>query len=346
LISEPLEKPCHDACTPDIFNDWFSRYQEHFDRYKPDPHDIYNIDETGFILGEGEKAYIIIDKKRGSSNHRIKAKKGELLTAIECVSATRTAIAPMIIYKGEYLQHHWFEPGAPRDWIVATSPKGWTSNALGLWWLQNHFEPSTRVKNDGYRFLLLDGHGSHLTPEFQSFCAEKKIILLCIPAHTSHMLQPLDVGVFSSIKHYFRRAVERRLRAGYSRFPKAEFLQTYYETRPQGMTERNIKSGWRKTGLVPFNPDKAIQRLPLPLLSTPPRSPSHISSVPIQTPQNHGDLVELEKQLSGSLSTVVQAAKKISKAATLFHSWAIIAEAEYNKLHRETHQAQEAAYRK
>jgi hypothetical protein len=115
LIAEPLEKPRYDACTPNIFNNWFSRYKEHFDRYKPDPRNIYNIDETGFILGKGEKAYVIVEKQSGSSSYRIKAKKGKLLTAIECVSATGMTIAPMIIYKGEYLQHHWFEPSAPRD---------------------------------------------------------------------------------------------------------------------------------------------------------------------------------------------------------------------------------------
>jgi hypothetical protein len=124
LISEPLEKSCHDACTPDIFNDWFCQYQEHFGRYKPDPHDIYNIDETGFILGKGKKAYVIIDKQHGSSSHHVKVKKGELPIATEYVSATGMAIASMIIYKGEYLQHYWPEPGAPWDWVVATSPKG------------------------------------------------------------------------------------------------------------------------------------------------------------------------------------------------------------------------------
>jgi hypothetical protein len=110
------------------------------------------------------------------------------------------------------------------------------------------------------------------------------------------MLQPLDVDVFSSVKHYFHRAVHRCLRAGYSRFLKPEFLQTYHEIRPQGMTERNIQSGWRKTGLVPFNPDKAIQRLPPPSQSTPPGSPSHTFRAPVQTPRNYSHLVELEKQ--------------------------------------------------
>ena len=101
-----------------------------------------------------------------------------------------------------------FHQNAPKDWIVATSPKGWTSNSLGLWWLKEHFEPAIQPLDNSYRFLILDGHGSHCTSEFQNFCNRQKIILFCLPPHTSYMLQPLDVVVSSSMKHYFRHAVE------------------------------------------------------------------------------------------------------------------------------------------
>ena len=80
--------------------------------------------------------------------------------------------------------------------------------------------------------------------------------------------------MFSPLKHYFYRAIERRLRTGASRFPKTEFLQTYTAIRPQALTEINIKSGFKKAGLIPFNPDKAIERLPTspPPPSLPPSS--------------------------------------------------------------------------
>src|SRR2546421_5146904 len=109
LFAKPIEKSRNDACTPKIFKGWFNRFKEHFDKYKPDQQNIYNIDETGFVLGDGEKFYAIIDKHLTSKSCSTKAKKGELLTAIECVSSACKAIPPMIIYQGAYLQHHWFE---------------------------------------------------------------------------------------------------------------------------------------------------------------------------------------------------------------------------------------------
>jgi hypothetical protein len=50
------------------------------------------------------------------------------------------------------------------------------------------------------RLLILDGHSSYLTAEFDDFCKKNAIICLCMPAHASHHLQPLDVGVFSLLK--------------------------------------------------------------------------------------------------------------------------------------------------
>ena len=257
LIVKPIDQSRVSAYTPEIFQQWFDKFQMHFEKYQPSTSDIYNIDETGFVLGDGEKRYAILDKRLGIGS-TAKAKKGESLIVIECVSAIGASISPMIIYKGKHLQGHWFDSSAPKDWLVVTSPKGWTSNALGLKWLQ-YFELATRPQNGGYRFLILDGHGSHLTPDFQDFCTQYKIVLLCLPPHTSHMLQPLDIAVFSPFKHYFRRAIERRLQAGALKFPKTEFLETYQKVRPQALTEKNIKSGFRKAGLVPFNPQKALE---------------------------------------------------------------------------------------
>jgi hypothetical protein len=47
-----------------------------------------------------------------------------------------------------------------------------------------------------YRLLILDGHGNHATAEFDQSRSENNIIALYMPPHSSHLLQPLDVGCF------------------------------------------------------------------------------------------------------------------------------------------------------
>ena len=150
------------------------------------------------------------------------------------------------------------------------------------------------------------------------------------------MLQPLDIAVFSPLKHYFRRAVEKQLRIGVQRFPKAEFLETYSKIRPQALTQKNIKSGFRKAGLVPFDPKKALERLPtleatpIPAATPPPvaTSEQHFS-----TPKNQH---EVQKLLEETGSTLQNAAERIGKAAMVFHARAILAEKECQELVEET----------
>ena len=51
--------------------------------------------------------------------------------------------------------------------------------------------------------LVLDGHGSHFTIDVIEYARANEIHMPCLPSHMSHVLQPLDVGVFKSFKSFF-----------------------------------------------------------------------------------------------------------------------------------------------
>ena len=57
----------------------------------------------------------------------------------------------------------------------------------------------------GKKILFLDGHASHVTMELIDKAIKNDVELLCLPAHTSHVLQPLDVGVFSVVKATWKK---------------------------------------------------------------------------------------------------------------------------------------------
>jgi hypothetical protein len=109
------------------------------------------------------------------------------VTAIEAINASGWPIPPFIILAGKLHQASWYR-SLPPDWVIALSNNGWTTDELGFEWLK-HFNRYTEPRTTGvYRLLILDGHGSHATPEFDQYCTENKIISLCMPAHTSHLL--------------------------------------------------------------------------------------------------------------------------------------------------------------
>ena len=144
------------------------------------------------------KVLVYLDIKQ---KEKVIGGKQEWVTDIECISAAGEALPPLLIFKGESINTRWINERSPEGWFFATSRNGWTSNDLGFAWLKNVFEPFTREKAAGRRRLLIaNRHGSHIQGKFITHYMENGINLLIMPPHCSHILQPLDVGVFSACK--------------------------------------------------------------------------------------------------------------------------------------------------
>ncbi|KAI7968275.1 hypothetical protein EIK77_010445 [Talaromyces pinophilus] len=222
--------------------------------------DIYNFDETGFAIGIAVTVKVICSSDRIGKPSLIQPGNREWVTVVECVRSTGTVVPPLIIFKSGSNQAEWYKhPILPPDWSITHSPNGWTSDELGLQWLERIFEPYTRPSTVGAkRLLILDGHSSHLTPGFDQACERGNIIACCMPPHSSHILQPLDVGVFSVLKRLYGGAVESRMRTGIHHIDKVDFLEMLHKVRLQTYTTQNIKGGFLHSGIVPFNPEKVL----------------------------------------------------------------------------------------
>src|SRR5450432_141349 len=169
----------------------------------------------------------------------------------------------------------WYTEDLPLDWTIGVSANGWTNDKLGLIWLQNVFEKHTAPRTKGvYRLLILDGHGSHGTPEFDLFAKEHSIITLCMPPHSSHLLQPLDVGCFAVLKRLYRQQVQNLIRNGVSHIDKPDFLEAYHNARKETMSQSNIMVSFAATRVLLYDPERVLSKLntqlrtPTPLLAS------------------------------------------------------------------------------
>lgn len=133
----------------------------------------------------------------------------------------------MIIFKGEgqYLHWHLDLSAEDKDTVFAHSKKGWTNQVLGVEYLKLIFDPQTKtkVKDNEWRMLIVDGHNSHFSTEFIQYCEANKIALFCIPPHTTHILQPLDVGLFAPLQHHYSRGIEQHMRRSHEAIHKGNF---------------------------------------------------------------------------------------------------------------------------
>ena len=93
---------------------------------------------------------------------------------------------------------------------------------------------------------------------------ENRITLLVLPPHTSHLLQPADVGVFGPLVVYHGQETDRLTCNGVRRISKAEWIQLYAIARQKAFTTKNILSAWRGAGLYPLNRQKVLRHLPVP----------------------------------------------------------------------------------
>jgi len=118
--------------------------------------------------------------------------------------------------------------------------------------------------------LLIDDHASHITTQVIDYCVSQKIILLCLPTHTTHLLQPLDVEVFAPLATAYKSHVQRitRLEASYS-IDKMNFLEIYQQARHEAITSLNIRKSWTATRLLSFSPELVLQHFPPKELNQP-----------------------------------------------------------------------------
>ena len=112
--------------------------------------------------------------------------------------------------------------------------------------------------------LISDGFAPHESVEVMTFSFENNIVLCRLPSHTSHKLQPCDVGCFAPLKTAYREQVEQLLRGGSNTIGKQHFTLLYDRARKAGLTSRNVRSGWSKAGLWPFNPQRVLSGMSKP----------------------------------------------------------------------------------
>ncbi|EED20347.1 pogo transposable element, putative [Talaromyces stipitatus ATCC 10500] len=274
---------------PKIIQEYFDRVREVILEYEILPEDIYNFDETGFAMGLCATAKVITGSDRYAQPNLLQPGNREWITAIEAVNSIGWALPSYIVFKAKkYTRLGWFED-LPDDWKINISDNGWTTDKIGLEWLKAHFIPLTDGRTLGkHRMLILDGHGSHLTAEFDRTCTENNIIAVCMPPHSTHLLQPLDVGCFAVLKRHYGQLVEQRMRLGFNHIDKFAFLTAFPKARTMAYKAQTVRNSFTATGLVPFNPDRVYQQLTVRLKTptTPPSRSSDTQSSCLHTPQN------------------------------------------------------------
>ncbi len=242
---------------PSVMNNHFDQLKEVLENsgLLDKPSNIFNVDETGIDM-DSLTGKVVVDR---NTKHPYQESRGERehITANVCCSASGLVLPPMIIFERCFPSGHYSKCG-PDSCLYGKSPNGYMDGDLFNSWFTTIFLPYTAHLRPAV--LILDGHGSHLTIDVIDLAREHNVILYCLPPHTTHLLQPLDVSVFKSLKAYFAKLCGqvKLLTIGTPKVinvNRTNFTAIFREAFEKSMCIPSIKNGFRKCGVYPFSPE-------------------------------------------------------------------------------------------
>ncbi len=246
------------CANPFIIQDYFAKLGALYARLNiiSKPMQIFNMDETGISVVH-KPGRVFTEVGRRNVWAITLAEKGKTHTILTCVSASGFSMPPYIIYPRKRITDS-LKVGALAGTTFRCSDSGWVNSELFMDWLKLFTEmiPPARPV-----LLILDGHASHISVQVIEYARKNQINMLCLPAHTTHLLQPLDVGVFKSLKAFYSKACKKYITDHPGRVITTDAIASLLaEAWPRSITPVNIMSGFKKCGTYPLNPGEIDDR--------------------------------------------------------------------------------------
>ena len=106
-----------------------------------------------------------------------------------------------MIIQGKQHMESWYSEKLEKGVRVVLSESGYTNKEISLI-LLNYIIMYTNASIDKLlKVLLINQHGSYINLDFIIKATASNIHLYPFPGYLTHVLQPLDVGVFQLYKH-------------------------------------------------------------------------------------------------------------------------------------------------
>lgn len=205
--AEGLSLSRAEGMTREVVDNYFDKLKKIYNEndFYTKPGHVFNMDETGCHL-TNDPGIVVATKGAKNVNSLTCAERGENISVIACINAEGVALPPALIFKGVRENSALSVGLPPGSQIYMNRKSSYISADIFCRWMKEHFFPR---KPPGKVLLILDGHGSHESSiEMLEFALANDIILICLPSHTTHALQPLDRSVFKSFKAHYRHEAQ------------------------------------------------------------------------------------------------------------------------------------------
>ncbi|XP_049316954.1 uncharacterized protein LOC125779723 [Bactrocera dorsalis] len=216
-------------------------------------HRIWNLDETGCPTVPTRPVKTIARKGQKQVGSSTSAEKDTNVSLALAVSASGQSIPPFFLFPRINMKEI-FMTHASHGAVGVANGSGYMNSDVFSQFM-HHFIKHTGANADSPTMLLLDNHGSHLSIEAIDLALDHGITLLSFPPKCTHKMQPLDVAVFAPFKGMMtvKHDAWKKSNIGVT-FDLHHVTLLVDQCLDVMLTPKTIKSGFRTTGIYPFNP--------------------------------------------------------------------------------------------
>jgi hypothetical protein len=239
--------------SPENVKLFFELYEPELLKIKSNPIRLYNVDETGITIVQHKAVKVLSVRGKKNVANLTSAERGHLITVVVCMNAAGSYVPPLIVWPRKNAKDELMD-GTPAGSIPAYHPSGWIQTDIFTMWFE-HFVKHTKPSKEDPVLLVLDGHNSHTRNiDLINRAREKHVTIVCLPPHSSHKMQPLDVGFLFPLKTFYADAIEDWLHTNpgkvVTNLKVGELFGIAYN---RAATMNNSVNSFKKTGLYPLN---------------------------------------------------------------------------------------------
>ena len=224
------------------------------------PENVINYDETNFSDDPGRKHVVV---KRGIKHaERVMDSSKASISVMMCASGDGKLLPTYVLYKAEHLWDTWQE-GGPPDARYNRNKSGWFDLPIYEDWFLTVALPYLKKLN-GVKIMIGDNLSSHISLAVVKECENHDISFILLPPNSTHILQPLDVSFFGPLKKAWRDVLTNWKMNTRGPICRDAFPALLKETlqKIEARKVENIKSGFHATGLIPFDPQRVLKKIP------------------------------------------------------------------------------------
>ena len=216
-----------------------------------------NFDEEGHEPFEDSKSEKVVSPKaQKTPSYYPVPRKGNRSTFLGCITGDGRFIKPIIITKRKTFSEQLLTLGiTPENIMLETSQTGYITTEIFNKWLDQAFVPYIQKRRDelnysGVGVVICDGFSAHITDHFFEVCDKMNLEVFFLPSHSSHITQPLDLGIFAAHKHYSKLPTKSGTSDDEDDDQMTETIVRIFSGWQKAATTASIISSWKQVGAI------------------------------------------------------------------------------------------------